>query len=108
MGSDHHNRAEQQAQPHNGFHGLADTVRVTRAVIKADDRLGPQGHTPMGHRNNQQITLHNGGAGHQRITQFRPAVPLEHGIEHNQQYAVRGDNEKRRQTERHHLPDDFP
>ena len=107
MGDDHHAGAENQTHAYNPLHGRPDALCLPRTVVKADDRLCPQGKSSHGHGDDQQIALDDGRAGHQRIPLFGPSVMLENGVEHNEEYAVAGNNEKGRQAKgeyTHHHP----
>ena len=94
VGEHHHPRAEGEAQAHDALDGLFDTLQVAGAVVEADHRLGAQGEAAHGHGDEEQVALHDGGAGDQGVPLLRAAVPLEHRVEHDEQDAVGGDDQK--------------
>ena len=104
VGHHRHEHTEGHAQGHDGLDGPLDALQVGRAVVEADHRLAAQGKAAHGHGDEEQIALHDGGAGHQGIPQLRPAVALEHSVQHDQQDAVRGDDEEGGQAEGQHPP----
>lgn len=108
VGHHRHEHTEGHAQGHDGLDGPLDALQVGRAVVEADHRLAAQGKAAHGHGDEEQIALHDGGAGHQGIPQLRPAVALEHSVQHDQQDAVRGDDEEGGQAEGQHPPHDAP
>ena len=108
VGHHRHEHTEGHAQGHDRPDGPFDAFQVGRAVVEADHRLAAQGKAAHGHGDEEQVALHDGGAGHQGIPQLRPAVALEHSVQHDQQDAVRGDDEEGGQAEGQHPPHDAP
>ena len=108
VGEYHHPRAEGEAQAHNTLDGLFDALQVAGAVVEADHRLGAQGEAAHGHGDEEQVALHDGGAGDQGVPLLRAAVPLEHRVEHDEQDAVGGDDQEGGQAEGEHPPHDGP
>ena len=101
---EHHkqNGGKAQAHPQHAAGGLPDTVTLAGTVVVADDglctaadaqhRAGDQGHA----------ALHDGGAGNQQVALLRAAVPLQHRVHGNQDQAVGGHDQKRREPNGRH------
>lgn len=69
------------------------------SVIVAEDRLGPAGDPQHGTGDQHHIALNDSGACDQKIPFFRPAVSLQHRIQHDQDHTVCGQDQEGRNTQ---------
>ena len=103
-----HRRGEHKPHAEHPDIGTLDAVNLFGAVIEAEDGLRAACEAGKRHRDDLHAALHNRGAGDIGIAHFRPAVPLQHGIEHDEKDAVRGGDDKRGKTVKQHTAHDAP
>ena len=107
----HEEGAPQPGQQEQGRHighaqsgdeglGLQDPVPPPGAVVVGQDGACAGGNAPQGHGHHQHEALGDGGAGHQTVSQLRPAIGLEDGVHGDDHDVVHADDEEGRHAHR--------
>ncbi len=79
---------------------LQDPVALPGAVVERQDGAGAGGNASQGHGHHQHEALGDGGAGHQTVSQLRPAIGLEDGVHGDNHDVVHADDEEGRHAHR--------
>ena len=95
MGDQDHDRGNHKPQNRDMNLRFLDSFRSSRAVIIAQDRLGPAGNPAKRHGNHQHEALNDRHTGQQHISLLRSAVLLNHSIQCDDQNIVKRDDQKR-------------
>ena len=80
--------------------GLQDPVPPPGAVVVRQDGACAGGNASQGHGHHQHEALGDGGAGHQTVSQLRPAIGLEDGVHGDNHDVVHADDEEGRHAHR--------
>lgn len=96
------NGGEAQAHPQHAAGGLPHPVTLAGAIVVTDDGLGAAADAKHRAGDQSHTALYDGGAGDQKVTLLRAAVPLQHRVHGNQDQAVGGHDQKRRKTNGRH------